>query len=211
MTMSMSAPVASTWHISPLPAQQCPNQRISKTFPSPNRVFWCPRRAARSPVAGGDRPAQSGVALRDRWSGGKDRPWRLALAPQHPLSRAQVIQGPSQLHRRLGRRHAAFCTKRSDTLHQSRRKRPSTWPPADPWSRRQLPDVVVPYGRDGLARIADTPDLFIEAIRAALCEPVIAMAAASRRVSLWQLVGRDMVPHFSSICAPPSIPGARHG
>lgn len=34
-----------------------------------------------------------------------------------------------------------------------------------------IADVVVPYGRDGLARIADTPDLFIEAIRAALCEP----------------------------------------
>lgn len=34
-----------------------------------------------------------------------------------------------------------------------------------------IPDVVVPYGRDGLARIADTPELFVEAIRAALCDP----------------------------------------
>ena len=34
-----------------------------------------------------------------------------------------------------------------------------------------IADVVVPYGRDGLARIADTPDIFTEAIRAALCEP----------------------------------------
>jgi UDP-galactopyranose mutase len=34
-----------------------------------------------------------------------------------------------------------------------------------------IADVVVPYGRDGLARIADTPDLFVDAIRAALCEP----------------------------------------
>jgi glycosyltransferase involved in cell wall biosynthesis len=34
-----------------------------------------------------------------------------------------------------------------------------------------IPDVVVPYGRDGFARIADTPELFTEAIRAALCEP----------------------------------------
>jgi glycosyltransferase involved in cell wall biosynthesis len=34
-----------------------------------------------------------------------------------------------------------------------------------------IADVAVPYGRDGLARIADTPDLFVEAIRAALCEP----------------------------------------
>jgi glycosyltransferase involved in cell wall biosynthesis len=34
-----------------------------------------------------------------------------------------------------------------------------------------IADVVVPYGRDRLARIADTPDLFVEAIRAALSEP----------------------------------------
>ena len=34
-----------------------------------------------------------------------------------------------------------------------------------------VPDVVRPYGHEGLARIADTPALFVEAIRAALCEP----------------------------------------
>jgi len=35
-----------------------------------------------------------------------------------------------------------------------------------------IPDVVRPYGELGLARIADTPDDFVEAIRAALYEPV---------------------------------------
>jgi glycosyltransferase involved in cell wall biosynthesis len=34
-----------------------------------------------------------------------------------------------------------------------------------------IPDVVRPYGDEGLARIADTPELFVEAIRAALCDP----------------------------------------
>ena len=34
-----------------------------------------------------------------------------------------------------------------------------------------IPDVVRPYGEEGLARIADTPELFVEAIRAALCDP----------------------------------------
>jgi UDP-galactopyranose mutase len=33
-----------------------------------------------------------------------------------------------------------------------------------------IPDVVRPYGDEGLARIADTPDLFIEAIRGALAD-----------------------------------------
>ena len=33
-----------------------------------------------------------------------------------------------------------------------------------------IPDVVRPYGEEGLARIADTPELFVEAIRAALCD-----------------------------------------
>jgi glycosyltransferase involved in cell wall biosynthesis len=37
-----------------------------------------------------------------------------------------------------------------------------------------IADVVVPYGRAGFARIADTPVLFAEAIRAALNEPVAA-------------------------------------
>ena len=34
-----------------------------------------------------------------------------------------------------------------------------------------IPDVVRPYGEEGLARIADTPELFVEAIREALCDP----------------------------------------
>ena len=34
-----------------------------------------------------------------------------------------------------------------------------------------IPDVVRPYGQERLARIADTPDAFVDAIRAALCEP----------------------------------------
>jgi UDP-galactopyranose mutase len=34
-----------------------------------------------------------------------------------------------------------------------------------------IADVVQPYGNERLARIADTPDEFIDAIRAALCEP----------------------------------------
>ena len=34
-----------------------------------------------------------------------------------------------------------------------------------------IPDVVRPYGEEGLARIADTPDRFVAAIRAALCDP----------------------------------------
>lgn len=33
-----------------------------------------------------------------------------------------------------------------------------------------IPDVVRPYGDEGLARIADTPELFVEAIRSALCD-----------------------------------------
>jgi glycosyltransferase involved in cell wall biosynthesis len=33
-----------------------------------------------------------------------------------------------------------------------------------------IADVVRPYGEEGLARIADTPELFVEAIRAALCD-----------------------------------------
>jgi glycosyltransferase involved in cell wall biosynthesis len=36
-----------------------------------------------------------------------------------------------------------------------------------------IPDVVRPYGELGLARIADTPDDFVEAIRAALYEPLV--------------------------------------
>ena len=34
-----------------------------------------------------------------------------------------------------------------------------------------IPDVVRPYGDEGLARIADTPDLFLAAIRDALSDP----------------------------------------
>ncbi len=34
-----------------------------------------------------------------------------------------------------------------------------------------IPDVVRPYGDERLARIADTPDDFVDAIRAALSEP----------------------------------------
>jgi glycosyltransferase involved in cell wall biosynthesis len=37
-----------------------------------------------------------------------------------------------------------------------------------------IPDVVRPYGELELARIADAPNDFVEAIRAALCEPVAA-------------------------------------
>jgi len=33
-----------------------------------------------------------------------------------------------------------------------------------------IADVVHPYGEQHLARIADTPEAFVEAIRAALCE-----------------------------------------
>ena len=55
-----------------------------------------------------------------------------------------------------------------------------------------IPDVVRPYGDEGLARIADTPDDFVEAIRAALCEPATQLAAASRCVSRRQVLGRHV-------------------
>ena len=56
-------------------------------------------------------------------------------------------------------------------------------------------DVVRPYGQQGLARIADTPAEFVEAIDAALHEDAVGAAGQGRRVPEPDVVGPHLVPH----------------
>jgi UDP-galactopyranose mutase len=62
-----------------------------------------------------------------------------------------------------------------------------------------ITDVVTPYGQQALARIADSPDAFIAAIREALCEPAAprqlradAMLAGMSWDAIWSRVSRAL-------------------
>ena len=61
-----------------------------------------------------------------------------------------------------------------------------------------IADVVHPYGDQRLARIADTPEAFVEAIRAALCEPTgewIGRADAALAGMSWDTTWSRMAGH----------------
>ena len=72
-----------------------------------------------------------------------------------------------------------------------------------------IADVVRPYGDERLARIADTPDDFVDAIRAALSRTSVTTGCREPTRFSPALLGRDVGARSLSACAPPCVPGAQ--
>ena len=99
------------------------------------------------------------------------------IDPGHLPSRPNIHYLGSKSYKELPRYIAGWevamlpFARNEATRFISPTKTPEYLAAGRPVVSTSIPDVVRPYGEEGLARIADTPELFVDAIRAALCDP----------------------------------------